>query len=193
MQETQERNTRERIVDGAESALIELGIAHTTTKEVARRAEISEPTIYLYFASKQALLETVTRERLLLPSLNSAVLDQDVGPPDEILTRFLESLFDEYARILPMYSAVLADARLTAALRAEPPTFAGFERVSSWLEGQQDVGGVRKDADAQVLARLMFGTAFHHALLDHAFGEEALGLDRDAVVRGLVELALPTP
>ncbi len=53
---------RNAIVQGAYSAFLELGFAHTTTAEVARRASVSKRAIYEVFANKMDLFATVITE-----------------------------------------------------------------------------------------------------------------------------------
>lgn len=54
----------QELLDAALALFVEKGFAATRAEEVARRAGVSKGTLYLYFASKQELLEAVIRERL---------------------------------------------------------------------------------------------------------------------------------
>jgi AcrR family transcriptional regulator len=45
--------TREQIIDGARLAFQEFGYASTRVEQIAKRAGVSRPTFYVYFASKQ--------------------------------------------------------------------------------------------------------------------------------------------
>ncbi|MFC7588857.1 TetR/AcrR family transcriptional regulator [Nonomuraea antimicrobica] len=56
--------TRERIIDAAEQAIHEFGIAGATTRRIAVQAACSEALIYKHFAGKEELFLAVLLERL---------------------------------------------------------------------------------------------------------------------------------
>ena len=64
---TEERKAREkqrrynRIVDAAEKVIFSKGIEQATMEEIAREAELSKGTLYLYFKSKNELYMAITR------------------------------------------------------------------------------------------------------------------------------------
>ena len=51
--------TRLRLLDAARDCFAERGYAATTLRDIARRAELTQPLIHHYFGSKQALFEAV--------------------------------------------------------------------------------------------------------------------------------------
>src|ERR1700680_1665375 len=56
------------IVAAALDVFVERGFAATKLEEVARRAGVTKGTVYLYFASKEALFKSVVRETIV-PSI----------------------------------------------------------------------------------------------------------------------------
>ena len=48
--------TRDRILDAAERLLARFGYKKTTMEDIAREAGLGKRTLYLHFASKEALL-----------------------------------------------------------------------------------------------------------------------------------------
>ncbi|MFI1382255.1 TetR/AcrR family transcriptional regulator [Embleya sp. NPDC020886] len=56
--------TRQRILDAAEHLMRTLGLARTTTKEIARAAGCSEAALYKHFTGKEELFVAVLQERL---------------------------------------------------------------------------------------------------------------------------------
>src|SRR5262245_21159259 len=53
------------ILSAALESFVENGFAATRLDDVARRAGVSKGTLYLYFDSKEALLESVVRENIV--------------------------------------------------------------------------------------------------------------------------------
>lgn len=60
----QRDDKRTRILAGAVAAFAEKGFHGTRVSDVARRAGVADGTIYLYFANKNELLETIFSETL---------------------------------------------------------------------------------------------------------------------------------
>lgn len=84
------------IITSALLAFAEKGYAVTTMEEVAARAGISKPTIYLYFKTKEDLFEAAILDRII------RIMDQvakDVQSPDlpmrEALRRILEKIYGQ--------------------------------------------------------------------------------------------------
>jgi AcrR family transcriptional regulator len=77
--------TRQRILDAADHLMRTLGLARTTTKEIARGAGCSEAALYKHFAGKEDLFVAVLQERLppLGPLLTQLVVESgaDGGTP----------------------------------------------------------------------------------------------------------------
>lgn len=64
----------DEVLDAALAVFVEKGFAATKVDDIARRAGVSKGTVYLYFASKEALLEGIV-QRAVAPIAESAVLD----------------------------------------------------------------------------------------------------------------------
>lgn len=183
--------TRERLVDAAASALYDGGLAGATTKEIARRAGVTEPTLYLHFASKTDLIREVLRDRLTLPVLVAEIpADAASRPVADVLAELVRTVLAGHRALLPILASALGDPGLLEHLRADPPMAARFEgvnRVVEYLGGEQRSGRLGTATPPHILARLIFGPAFHHAVLSALFGEDALDPRGEAFVRALVE------
>jgi len=84
------------IIAAAMALWAERGFAATRLEDVAAGAGIAKGTIYLYFASKEALFEAAVQERLL------AVADQPglqpahfTGSTEQLLRRFLTAIYSQ--------------------------------------------------------------------------------------------------
>ncbi len=60
--ETQESAKRRQILDGAREVFLTLGFDGASMNDVARVAGVSKGTLYVYFASKEALFEAYVRD-----------------------------------------------------------------------------------------------------------------------------------
>ena len=77
---------RERILEAALELFAEQGYAASTTRELARRAGITEPVIYLHFESKETVLREVFQPHPFLPKLHQfAALEGQAPLRDQIL------------------------------------------------------------------------------------------------------------
>src|SRR5258708_5936870 len=61
---TRGETARRRILSAASEVIRARGLAHTTTKEIAKAAGYSEAALYKYFRDKEALFLAVMRVRL---------------------------------------------------------------------------------------------------------------------------------
>lgn len=103
--ETPSPNTRDLILDAAESLFASQGYPATTIKMVAEQVGIQGPAIYKHFASKRALYEEVL-ERLFTPF--TELLENESAPGGnqrEIMQRHLAN---------PNISRIVAHATLSA-------------------------------------------------------------------------------
>lgn len=60
-QTAREQRKVEQIVAGARAAFVELGFEGTTVDEIARRAKVSKPTLYVHLGDKSAIFAEVLR------------------------------------------------------------------------------------------------------------------------------------
>ncbi|MCK6426149.1 MAG: TetR/AcrR family transcriptional regulator [Burkholderiaceae bacterium] len=104
----------QELLDAALALFVEKGFAATRAEEVARRAGVSKGTLYLYFASKQELLEAVIRERL--SSRIAAAADRVADHPGscaELLRDVLTQWWSEVLRsdASGVFKLVIAEVR----------------------------------------------------------------------------------
>jgi AcrR family transcriptional regulator len=90
--------TRDRIVDASLRLFVSQGIAGTTTRDIAKEAEIAEGTIYRHFESKEALAAEIFMETFKPLSHALVLLEGAEGPVLERIGRTVDHfyrLFDE--------------------------------------------------------------------------------------------------
>ena len=187
--------TRERIVEAAERVVRERGLARTTTKEIARAAGYSEGTLYKHFESKEDLFLAVLAERL--PSF--VVLVEELparvgrGTVQETLEEVATNALAYYGEIVPMAASIFSEPGLLARHReglrkrgAGPQMI--NETLASYLDAEERLGRVRKDADFEAAAAMLLGLGAALALATSLVAMAAptaaqTGLTRDTVRR----------
>lgn len=191
-------STRDRLLDGAFEVMRVRGLAHTTTKQIARAAGYSEATLYKTFADKVDLFLCVLAERLPRVDLVSGDLADRVGHGTvaDTLRRTGEQVLAFYAASFPISASVFADASLLVRYRdgvlargRGPATV--NHAVADYLRAEQRAGRIAPDARPDALAAALVGGCFQRAFLQAFTGEVATEEQRSAFVADLVETFLP--
>jgi AcrR family transcriptional regulator len=183
--EQQTRRPRGRPSAGARDAIVAAaldllgtdGMAQLTTREVARRAGVSEASVFYHFGDKIGLLHQAMLSGLEpLKAIDPDVLAGDVERPlaetlAEIATG-LEAFFD---RAMPVLSTVQADADLRAAfarrlIQGDNGPHRGVQLLDSHLTGMKQRGQVDPDADSQAAALMLVGACFLRSWQRHLSG-----------------------
>ena len=148
-----------RILQAAMTVFAQAGYAGATMDVVATQAGMSKPTLYQYFASKEALFRA-----MLLP-YRDRMLDPFAHPSGKGLAHDLLGFAWAYADTV-MAPDMLALARLIIGEAARFPAIgaayqaAGPDRLlrgmMRWLEAQRDAGALVFD-DAELAAQDLWG------------------------------------
>jgi len=150
------------IIEAASALLGERGIDGATTAEIAKRAGVTERTLFRYFPSKNDLVR-----RVLFPPLLHAGLSREwekfeslltVGQPDlkRWYTGFTTQRLATIARNPPLVRTVLIELAQNEELRN---AIVGLWRQHIWrpmverLTQWQASGAIRKDVNIETLAR----------------------------------------
>jgi TetR/AcrR family transcriptional regulator len=146
---------REAILAAACEAFSSLGFAGSTMEEVALRAEITKPTLYSYFRTKDEILLTLMLPVFVdigvaLEALHEEVERGLIGSRDELLTKYLDAV------LLP-YRSDPARYRLTQLLHQTRLV----EQLDQDTLSQLDVQG-RKDF---TIGRSILRTAMRQGLI----------------------------
>ena len=188
-------DTRERILEAAERVMRSRGLARTTTKEIARAAEVSEGTLYNHFANKEELFLHVLGR---LPSDFVALVR---GLPERagrgtLLDTLMEvacAALAFYDQAVPMGASAFAEPELLARLRAglreqgAGPQKAN-EAVAAYLRAEQHLGRVRQEASPDAAAYLLLGAVYQRAFWRQFLGEDPQPDTDGRFVEEIVEL-----
>jgi AcrR family transcriptional regulator len=190
--------TRDQILDAAASLIRNIGLGHTTTKEIAAAAGLSEAALYRHFADKADLFLCVIGERL--PQLVAALRDL----PGQVGHRSVRANLEDIARLaLPFYDQTLP---MAASLFSEPELLArhqaqlrtknagpqrSIEQLSAYVRAEQRLGRVSQRADPDAAAALLLGSCLGRALMRRFVGDQDPPAADErfvkAIVRTLIE------
>lgn len=186
--------TREQLLDVARDVFLEHGI-RATTVEVARRAGISEGTLFHRFGTKEGLFRAALHYDPALETSLLAELPARAGEGDvretlvDIGRRFVE--IGMVALPLRMMEWSNPGTRLVLdriANTSEQRTKRGVEALGAFLAAEQENGRIAREADVRVLARIFVGTLRHHCLEEILLGSGASRPARERFIRATVDL-----
>ncbi len=171
------QGTRERILDAAARVIRARGLAHATTKEIARAAALSEAAIYKYFRDKEELFLLIMQERV---PLWITVITELLGRVGQgTVAKNLEPVVYEallfYADFVPMASALFAEPDILAKHQKRlhrddvgPQRANGA--VAEYIRREQRARRVARAIDPDAAAALVLGSAFQRAFLRRYLG-----------------------
>src|SRR5204863_6438427 len=83
----------DEVLDAALDLFIEKGFAATKVEEIAARAGLSKGAVYLYFPSKEAVLEGIVKRAMAPIAMNAASMAENyAGDPRTIITLVLKTV-----------------------------------------------------------------------------------------------------
>lgn len=176
----------DEVLDAALALFVEKGFAATRVDDVARRAGLSKGAVYLYFPSKEALLEGLVR-RAIVPIAGSALgaLSTVEGDPRTVISLVLRMLAgrlaDDKVIAIPklVFRELFGFPELAAMYRREV-----LDRVVPAIEALLARGiaeGYLRPVDPGLTVRSIIGPVVLHIALSELFGirpEDGLSLDR---------------
>ena len=142
------RLRRERLIEAARRVFASRGFEHASMDEIAHAAGAGKPTLYRYFASKEALFEAVFVEALDALERRLSEAEAAGGDPRRTLRRMVDAL-------IPMFREHVAS------LRALGDSAGTADRSRRRILRQR--AGQIEARLAGVLARGRASGAFHHA------------------------------
>lgn len=176
----------DELLDAALSLFVEKGYAHTSVAEIARKAGLSKGAVYLYFPSKQAILEGLVK-RAVTPIGTRALAAADLATGDmkktlrAILTIITTSLGDPKVFAVPklvMREAAVAPEIAEIYRRA---VFDSVFPVAIQVMEQAIARGQMRPVDPELTLRSLVGPVLTHLLLAEIFDirpKDGLALDR---------------
>lgn len=192
--------TRQQLLDTAAAVLTERGYAGATTREIARRAGVSEGTIYRHFVDKRELFSAVFANRNASDFEAVTALPALAGTKTvrENLLFLITAIQDLERELAPLRAAASTDADLAAALVPAPSatatgaTVGPLDPLARYLEAEQRLGRVGSDVDCVAAAFALFAIPFTAVTLDRLArasgraGASTMAGAIDEVLRGIL-------
>jgi TetR/AcrR family fatty acid metabolism transcriptional regulator len=164
---------RDRILKAAIKVFAKNGFYATRVSEIAKAAGVADGTIYLYFKNKDDVLITIFEDgiqQLLVILREVAAAD---APFDERITRIIElqlGLLEEQRDLAEVITVNLRQSSNLLKQYAAPLFMEYIDVIAGLVREGQKQGAFRKDINARVVARALFG-ALDAILLTWALGE----------------------
>lgn len=176
----------DEVLDAALELFIEKGFSATKVEEIARRAGLSKGAVYLYFPSKDALVEGLVR-RAVVPIAANAIANAAIfrGHPRLLISA-----------VLKMVAARLADGKLLAIPRLIVREAVAFPQIAEIYRREvldhilpviQNIlsagiaNGYLRPVDPELTIRSIIGPIMAHMVLSEVFGlrpADGLAIDR---------------
>ena len=165
----------DEVLDAALDLFIEKGFAATRVEDIASRAGLSKGAVYLYFPSKEALLEGIVK-RAMLPIASTAIemVQGYAGDPRTIITLVMKTIAGRMTdpRIIAIPKLMMREMinfpDVAAMYRREV-----LDRVIPMIVGLLRTGiaeGYLRPVDPDLTIRSIIGPIMLHVLLDEVFG-----------------------
>ncbi|MEE6257562.1 TetR/AcrR family transcriptional regulator [Plantactinospora sonchi] len=186
--------TRERILAAAGAVIQERGLAHTTTKEIARVAGYSEATLYKHFSGKEDLVLAVMwiALRPFVDMLIRLPEQAGAGCLRAQLVDLVHQMLRNFQEAGPLAMGLFAEPALlerqrTAFERAGGGPHRAPEQFAAYLRAEQRLGRLSPDSDPVAVANLFVGACFHRAFLLTFMTPAGIGHDPDRFAEGLAD------
>jgi TetR/AcrR family transcriptional regulator, fatty acid metabolism regulator protein len=157
---TTREDKRRRIIDAAVKVFAEKGFFGAKVSEIADAAGVADGTIYLYFKSKDDILISLFQEKMSEIVKQLQAILSDLPDPETKMRRYVIEHLKLVASQPELMQVLTVELRQSARFIKEysPKAFARYLAVIGMIieEGQR-AGVFRKDIDAGILRRALFG------------------------------------
>jgi TetR/AcrR family transcriptional regulator, cholesterol catabolism regulator len=145
------RRVADRLLDSAAVLFRERGYARSTTRELAERLGISQPSLYHHVGSKQELLERLCVASLRRLREEASAIDPDSQAPLRELIRVHVDLVarDRDLHLARVFEQDALEPEAHQRVVAEHERYAAL--VRALISSQQDAGRIRSDIDSKHL------------------------------------------
>jgi AcrR family transcriptional regulator len=165
------------------------GFHGSSVEAVSREAGLAKGTLYLYFPTKDAILEALVERYSLLPDMTELTAALRNTPPERAIPLIAGRLYERLRQRAPLVGLVLREFSLRprdARLFLERVMLPVNRLFASYLDGFV-TQGVLRPLDTFVAARALVGMLIVFVLSQHVFGGEELRPIPDATIVDTVQ------
>jgi AcrR family transcriptional regulator len=184
---------RNQILEAALKVWIRDGFHDAPVDAIAREAGLAKGTIYLYFATKEAMLQAAIERFSLMPAIEEQVQKIAEIPPERAIPAMLALLQARLRERSPALHLLLRSGALkpeNARLFMERVILPGNRLVASYLDRCVERGALRP-LDTFVAARVLIGSLVMFVLSQDVLGgAELRPIADEAIVETVSELFL---
>lgn len=185
--------SNERILEAALAVFLERGYG-ATTSEIARRAEVSEGTLFKRFPTKEALFLSAIAPAGTPPWF--ATIDALAAEPGDDVRDDLQQVVDElltfFETLVPRMSVLMASPFSPRDLMCRMdrhPVAGGIRKLTEWFDTEMRRGRLRM-TDPEVVARILIGALKGYAFDEQMQVNEQMPMPRTTFLRGVIDVLL---
>ncbi|OEF95842.1 TetR/AcrR family transcriptional regulator [Desulfuribacillus alkaliarsenatis] len=187
----QKSKTREKIIEVAKEMFQEQGYVHSTTKEIARRADVNEVTIFRHFGSKENLFNEVMGSITTVAVFNDEFEKQFIGNLREDLTLFANTYIESACERIMLLNLGLMDGprdpemgRLVGQIALR---ITGF--LADYLNKLHE-NGIIPNNDFYLTSQMMYSVLYHYVISNYSMSgaKNIMQVDKATIVKECVEM-----
>jgi AcrR family transcriptional regulator len=167
---------RAQIVEAAAGLWLRDGFDATSVEAIARAAGLAKGTVYLYFPSKEAVLDEAVRRYSLVPAFEALTHELAGTPPETAIPRIARELWrrlTEHAPLVRLMLRELPQRPDTARAFLEKVVLPANRLFAGYLDAGVAAGAVRP-LDTFVAARALVGMLMIFLLTQELYGGRML-------------------
>ena len=170
------KNTRDQILEAALALFSEKGFSGTTTREIAQQAGCAEGTIFRYFPTKKDILISLVRPHAL-EELQRVMGNLSHQGEVADLRLILENRVNTIRKNKKLIKVIVTEAQFHEELREYLLKNIGnhvLGTLSAYMTKRMEEGKFR-DADPQVLSRILAGMMISFVLTENFYPMDEFG------------------
>jgi AcrR family transcriptional regulator len=179
---------RDHILNAAMRAFSDHGFAETTMEQVAARAGVAKGSLYLYFPSKQGLLEELVRRYSLLPELPELIESLHDCPPSLGIPTLVAEMWKRLRERKELARVIVREIQShpeRGRLFTEQVGLRANRLLAGYLEKWMERGELRR-MDSMAAAHAMFGMLWYFLLTQELMGGRELHPMQDSQIETVV-------
>jgi AcrR family transcriptional regulator len=183
--------TSQKIIDATMSLVRDKGYIATTTKDIAKRAEVNECTLFRKFQNKKDIVLHGMEQEKWRGNLTEECFKEVVWELEPDLEMFMR----EYMRrITPDFVRLSIGLRAPQIYEETAPLIMKIPRafissLKEYFEGMEERGKI-PHRDYESLAMTIFSSTFGYTFLKASFGQSLTQLEQEEYIRSSVRLFL---